>query len=71
LIDILPDLPVTLKDDPVKLTVNAEPLLLPTVNVLSTEEFQTLPFQVKVIPPEVNVSSTLGLSGKFIAILGF
>ena len=71
LIDMLPDLPATLKDDPVKLTVNAESPLLPIVSILSILEFQLYPFHLKVVPPTVKVSFTAGLLGKLIAIVGF
>tara|TARA_Y100000289_G_C3843157_1_gene109596 strand:- start:46 stop:324 length:279 start_codon:yes stop_codon:yes gene_type:complete len=71
LIDILPDLPATLKDDPVKLMVNAEAPLLPIVSVLSILEFQLYPFHLKVVPPTIKVSFKAGLLGKLSAIMVF
>ena len=71
LIDILPDLPDTLKDDPVKLMSNEETPLLPIVSVLLILEFQLYPFHLKVVPPTIKVSFKAGLLGKLIAIVGF
>tara|TARA_B100002019_G_scaffold50388_1_gene42862 strand:- start:893 stop:1111 length:219 start_codon:yes stop_codon:yes gene_type:complete len=71
LIDMLPDLPATLKDDPVKLISKAESPLLPIVSILSILEFQLYPFHLKVVPLTVNASFTAGLLGKLIAIVSF